>query len=99
MQADRAVAQREQRLARGFEVAMRHSDGGLFVQAGQKLGHFVAAVVDQRLMQGAKAGGAIGGQVLDVERLDDIDHEVRAGNAFGVAQIGGHAGLSRCTLR
>ncbi len=98
LQADRAVAQRHQRLAGDLEVAVRHADRGLLVHAGEELGHPVAAVVDQRLVDGAVAGGAVGRQVLDVERLDDVDHEVGPGDAFDARQLARRLGLGRCNL-
>ena len=87
LQADGAVAQRQQRLAGDLEVAVRHGHRRFLVHAGEELGHAVAAVIDQRLMDGAKTRGAVGGQVFDVERLDHIDHEVRARLALDAPQL------------
>ena len=81
LQADGAMDQRQQRLAGDLEVAVRHADGGFLVRAGEELRHLVAAVVDQRLVDAAVARGAVGRQIFDVERLDDVDHEVGAGDA------------------
>ena len=80
LQADRAVAQRHQRLAGDLEVAVRHADGGFLVHAGEEFRHLVVAVVDQQLVQRAETRGAVRRAVLDVERLDDVDHEVGAGH-------------------
>src|SRR5438309_1131784 len=50
LQADGAVAEGHQRLARDLEVAVAHGDGGFLVRAGQEFGLLVAAVVDERFM-------------------------------------------------
>lgn len=71
--------QRHDRLAGRLEVAMTHADGGFFVHAGEKLRHRVLAIVDDRLVEPAVARGRISRQILDVQSLDDIDHEVGAG--------------------
>ena len=95
LQADGAVAQRHQRLAGDLEVAVRHADRGFLVRAGEVFRHLVAAVVDQRLVDGAEAGGAVRGAVFDVERLDHVDHEVRAGDAADPGQLLRRCGLGR----
>ena len=51
------------------------------MRAGEELRHLVVAVVDQRLVDAAEARSAVRRQIFDVERLDDIDHEVGAGDA------------------
>ena len=81
LQADRAVTERHQRLAGDLEVAVRHGDRGFLVRAGEKFRHLVAAVVDQRLVDGAEARSRVRRQIFDIEGLDDVDHEVGAGNA------------------
>jgi hypothetical protein len=81
LQAHGAVAERHQRLAGNLEVAVAHRDGGFLVHAGEELRHLVAAVVDERLVDAAVARGAVRRAVLDAERLDDVDHEVRARHA------------------
>ncbi len=78
LQADRAVDHRAHGLARRLGVAMRHRHGRFLVHAREQLG-LVAAVVDQGLVDAAEAGARIGGDVLEVERLDDVDHEVGPG--------------------
>ena len=78
LQADHAVNESHQRLAGRLEIAVAHADRGFLVHAGQELRHRVLAVVDQRLVDPAIARGRIGRHVLDVECLDDVDHEVGA---------------------
>ena len=80
LHADRAVTQRRHRLALGLEVAVGHRHRRLFVQAGDELGRCVAAVVDDRLVDAAEARAGIGGDELEVQRLDHVDHEVAAGS-------------------
>jgi hypothetical protein len=84
LKADRAVRHHHDRLSFDLGVAMRHRDRRLFVAAGEKLRFSIAAVVDQRLVQRAEGGTGVGGDVIDVEGFDDIDHEVRAGTVGGV---------------
>jgi len=55
LQADRAMAKRHQRLAGDLEIAVRHADRGFLVRASEKFRHLVAAVIDQRLVDGAEA--------------------------------------------
>ena len=93
-QPDRAVAQRHQRLVGDLVIAVGDADAGFLMGAGEEFRHRVLAVVDQRLMDAAIARCRIGRQVFDVERLDDVDHEIRSGPAL--ARIGRnirHAGL------
>jgi hypothetical protein len=87
------MAQGHQRLAARLEVAVCHADRRLFVRASQELGHLVAAVVDQRLVDASVAGGAICGEILDIERLDNVDHEVGTSDTSNSRQI-----LRRCGL-
>ena len=66
------------RLAFDLEVAVRHGDRRLLVAAGDELRRRVAAVVDERLVDAAEARAGVGRDVLEVERLEDVDHEVAA---------------------
>ena len=81
LQTHRAVAQRHQRLAGGLEVAVRHADPGFLVRASEEFRHLVAAIIDHRFVDPAITGSTVRGHVLDVERLDDVDHEIGAGSA------------------
>ena len=81
LQADRAVDQRHDRLAGRLEIAVAHGDAGFLVRAGEEFRHRVLAVIDQRFVDAAVARGRIGGQIFDIERLDDVDHEIGAGRA------------------
>src|SRR5450631_1940108 len=74
---------------------MRHANGRLFMHAGQEFGLLVAAVIDQRLVQCAKARGRIAGQIFDVERLDYVDHEVGARPAAFVFDFLRRSGFGR----
>ena len=70
-------------LALDLGVPVSHGHGGLFVAAGDEFGAFVPAVVDDGFVQAAEARSGIGADVLDAQRLDDVDHEIGAGAAFG----------------
>jgi len=93
LQADGAVAQGQERLAGGLEVAVRHRDRRFLVHAGQEFGFLVAAVIDQRLVQAAEARRRVRRQIFEIERLDDIDHEVRAVRHMRARQLLRHRGL------
>ena len=74
LQADRAMAHGDERFAGNLEVALAHGHARFLVHAADVFRHLVVAVIDHRLMQGAKARGAIGRGVFDVQRLHDIEH-------------------------
>jgi hypothetical protein len=78
LQADGAVRHHRHRLAGRLGIAVRHADRGFLVQAGEELGLGVAAVIDQRFVQAAEARPRVGRDVFEAERLDDVDHEIRA---------------------
>ena len=76
-QADRAVHQRHHRLAGRLGVAVCDGRAGFFVQHGQDLGLAVAAVVDQGLVDAFEGRAGVHGHVVEVERLEDVDHVIR----------------------
>ncbi len=78
LQPDCAVSKYSQRFAGNLGVAMRHAHRGFFMTASDELGSFVAAVIDHRFMQAAKARSRIRADVFDPQGLDYIHHEVRA---------------------
>ena len=65
-------------LAFDLGVAVRHRDRRFFVAARQKLGHFVVAVINERLMQRFVRRARIGGQILDIQGLEDVHHVIGA---------------------
>jgi len=79
LDSDTAVDHRAHGLACGLGVAVCHRHRRLLVHAGEELGFAVAAVVDQRFVQAPEARARIRRDVLEVERLDDVDHEVGPG--------------------
>ena len=79
LQADRAVRHDGQRLAFDLEVAVGHRHRRLFVAARDELGLLVTAVVDDRFVEAAEARTWIRADVVEPERLDDVDHEVGSG--------------------
>ncbi len=101
LQPHRAVAQRHQRFAGDLEVAMAHGDRGFLVHAGEELRHLVAAVVDERFVDAAVARSTVRRAVLDVEGLEDVDHEVRARYAADAVRrhLAGRLRLERRDLR
>jgi len=78
LQSDGAMHHHRQRGVSGLGVAMGHGHPDLLVGDSQQLGRGVAAVIDQGLVQPAKTGGRIGGDVFDAQRLDDVGHVVGA---------------------
>ena len=96
LQPDGAVREHAQRLALDLEIAVAHGDRNFLVGAGEEFRALVAAVVDQRLVQAAKARRRIGGHVFEAERLDHVDHEIAAALAEGERlQRGRRGGLGR----
>lgn len=79
LQAHGSVGHHHHGLAFDLGVAVRHRDRGLFVAAREQLRHAVAAVVDQRFVQGAERPARVGRDVLDAERLDHVHHEIGPG--------------------
>ncbi len=98
LQTDGAMDERQQRLARHLEIAVPHGHCGFLMHAGEEFRHLVLTVVDQRLVDGAIARGGIGGQILDVERLDHVDHEVGTGDAADPRQVLRDAGFRRSNV-
>ncbi len=84
LRADGSVQEYGQRFALDLRVAMRHRDRRFFVAARKQLGIAVAAVVDHRFVQRTEARSRVGANVLDADRLQNVDHEV------GARMLGGH---------
>ena len=78
LNSNSAVREDGERLAFNLRVSMGHRDGGFFMTASDELGILVATVVDHGFMKASKGRARISAHVLDPERLDDVDHEVRA---------------------
>ena len=76
---DGAVHHHHHRLAGNLVIALRHRDRDFLVQAGQPFRVAVAAMVDERLVQAAETGPRVGGDVVDIEGLDHVDHEIGTG--------------------
>ena len=66
------------RLAGHRVVAVGDVHRRLFVRARQPLGRFVAAVVDEGFVETAEARARVGDDVLEVQRLQHVHHEVGA---------------------
>ena len=79
LRADGAVHDRGHRFAGHLGVAMRHSDRNFLVQAGQPFRALVGSVIDEAFLQGPEGRAGTRRDVVEVERLADVDHEVGAG--------------------
>ncbi len=78
LQTDGAVRHDRHGFALDLGVSVGHRYRRLFVAAGEQFRTLVPAIVDDRLVQGAKARTGIGGDVFEPEGLDDVHHEIRA---------------------
>ena len=72
------VVGRHRRVLQAYRP-VRHRDRRLFVQTADELEVHGAAVVDQPLVQTAEARARFGAEVLEVERLEDVDQVVGTG--------------------
>jgi hypothetical protein len=79
LRSHRAVHAHEQRLAFDLGVAVAHPHGRLFMAARDEFRRLVIAIIDDRLMQAAKCIPWVGAYVFESDRLDHVDHEIRAG--------------------
>jgi hypothetical protein len=82
LQADHAVAHHGHRLAFHLGIALRDVDRDLLVRAGEDFGLGVLSVVDQRFVDAAEARSAGHRQIIEIERLEHIHHEVPAGRCL-----------------
>ncbi len=100
LQAHSAVAEHRHRLAFRLEISVSHGHRRFFVAAGQELRHLIAAVVDDRLVNAAEARAWVRGDVLDVQRLEYVHHEVAprtiSGERFDLDCRVGFARRRRC---
>ena len=65
-------------LAFHLGVALSHVHGDFLVRTGDDFGLAVAAMIDQRLVEAAEARGAIHREIVDIERLEHVHHEIAA---------------------
>jgi hypothetical protein len=99
LQANHAVANHGHRLALDLGVALRHMDRDFLVRTGQDFRPGVAAVIDDRFMKPAETRGAIHGEIVDVECLEDIDHEIPATRTLADGVRRRRHGFGRSQLR
>src|SRR5262250_694790 len=78
LNSNSAVSEDGERLAFNLRVSVGHGDGGFFMTASDELGILVATIVDHGFMKASEGRARISAHVLDAERLDDVDHVVRA---------------------
>src|SRR6516164_2387440 len=87
LETNRAMDQRHDGLAGRLKIAVTHGDGGFLVRAGEEFRHRVLAVIDQGFVDPAVTRGRVGWQIFDLDRLDDVDHEI---GARRTVVVGGH---------
>ncbi len=95
----RAMGGGQRRLALDLGVAVGHGHRGLFVHAGDVLRRFIAAVVEDRLVDLRETRARHGDQVLEAQRLENVHHEIGAG--LGVVlrlDPSGRSGIRRDAL-
>ena len=84
LQSNSAVRHDHHRPAFDLRVAVGHRNRRLFMAACQQLGSFVAAIINDRLVQRAERRSGVGGDVIEIERLDNVQHEVRTRPIRGI---------------
>jgi hypothetical protein len=103
LEADDAVADHGQRLAFDLGVAMAHRHRDFLVRTGENLRLDVAAMVDDGFVEAAEARGAIHREIIDIQRLEHVDHEVAAagglGHGIALRRQGFHGNLDRARGR
>ena len=82
LQSHGTVTDRGHGLAFYLGVALRHREGNLLVRAGDDLGPLVHAIVDDRFVQSAEVRRGVHRQIIEVERLEHVDHEIPATRAL-----------------
>ena len=103
LQADDAMADHGHRLAFDLGVAMTHRDRDFLVRTGENLRLDVAAVIDDGFVETAEARGAIHREIIDIQRLEHVDHEIaaarRLGHRIALRRQGFHRDLDRAGAR
>ena len=61
-----------------FRVGMSHSHRRFFMTARDEFGFLISAIINDRLVQSPETGARVRAEVLDIQRFDHINHEVRA---------------------
>ena len=89
LQTNSSVHHAGHRFSRDFCIAVAHRGRCIFVQGCDEFRLAVVAVGDHRLVQAAEGRAWDGSAIIYVERLDDIDHEIRA--ALALASAAAHS--------
>ena len=78
LQADDVVHDRRHDLARRLGVTVRHRHGDLFMAAENhfRIGRAAALVVDQRIVNAAKARAGIERDIFDAKNFQQIDDQI-----------------------
>ena len=93
LRPDSAVTAYQRRLACDLGVAMGHRCGKIFVCGQDELRIFVAAIVDDRLLQGHIGISGNAKHVFEAQAFYNVHHEVGAG------PINGHGFVDNCSRR
>ena len=56
---------------------MGHTTGNLLVIDGEEFGFAIARIVNDGLLDTTKTGAGIRGNVINIQTLYDVDHEIR----------------------
>src|SRR5262249_48514078 len=70
-------------------------DGDLFMRTGEDFGLGVLAVIDKGFMDAAERRSAVHRQIVEIERLEHIDHEIAAARCLIHGILRGRQGLDR----
>ena len=76
LQTDHAVANHGHRLALDLGVTLCHVNCDFFVRAGEDLWLRISTMIEHGFVQSAETGRAIHRQIVDVECLEHVDHEI-----------------------
>src|SRR5215475_10156875 len=95
LQADHTVTDHGERLAFHLGVAVAHRHGDFLVRASEDFRLEVLAVVDDGFVEATEARRAIHREIVDVERLEHVDHKVAAAGGLGLRVLLWRRGLER----
>jgi len=78
LQTDRTVDTYQQGLALNLRIPVAHGDGGFFMAAEGPPRIFVAAIIDDRLVEAPVARARVGADKLEADGFEDVHHEISA---------------------
>ena len=83
LKAQDAIDKRRHRFACGARVAVAYGDADLLVHDGDQFGLGVFPIMNNRLVQTAYRSPGIDGDIVEIQRLEDVDHEIGTGIGDG----------------